>query len=126
MSGRSGGIAMPRTASALAQSQTTAARRGPFADLAREPVPVLGDDELEQRPSDRGLRRDAEQSLGGGIPDGDPKAGVHGYDGCRSLADHIRRHDVLDDVHGAPGACLWTGHAIGGREVCQRASVTAR
>ena len=74
----------------------------PLADLPREGDLIVGDDEVDDGPPDRGVRGDAEQLLGSGVPDCHPEVSVGHDDGCRSLANHIRRHDLLDDAHGPP------------------------
>jgi hypothetical protein len=93
--------------------------RRPLAYLACKTELRLRDDEVRDRLSDRRIGGDAEQLLGGGVPDGNPEAGIGDHHGCGSLADHIRRHDVLDDTHGPPSnsdAC----HASPRRRRCQR------
>ena len=79
---------------------------GALADLARQADLCFGDHQVQDRTAGRGVGRDAEQLLGGGIPDRNPEVRVGDHDGRRSLADHIRRHDLLDDVHGPPRGFL--------------------
>ena len=73
---------------------------GSLADLARQPDLRFGDDQVDDRTAARGVGGDAEQLLGGGVPDRNPEVRIGDHDGRRSLADHIRRHDFLDDAHG--------------------------
>ena len=95
-----------------------AAARSPI--WRASPTWRLGDDEVQDRPPDRGVGGDAEQLLGGGVPDRNPEVRVGDHDGCRSLANHIRRHDLLDDAHGPPCGVSLAVHASPRRGPCQR------